>query len=469
MATSSCDTSTTRSLGVDVGLIEIAEIEPSQDPRLRGSNIEAPRCGLRTDATALDMWGWILPDSGSLESVALVHAGQTVATVRGIKERPDILSAFPDAEDPLHTGFVTTFMLPPVRTNEEFLLYANVRSGRRKEQVPVVRLVVKRVWRESGDEFPLVSIVIPCYRQAHYLGEAIESCLAQTYPNVEIVVVDDGSPDNTGEVARRYDGARCVRQENQGLAAARNTGIRSTNGGLLVFLDADDRLLPDAIAQGVASLWAHPEAGFTAGLCECITADGLVIDGSQQPKRPEGDLLGAQLRNEFVWACSTVMYRRSLFEFVDPFDVEMDSSADYDLYLRVMRDNPVAKHEAIVAQYRKHGSAMTRDFALMLTTTDRVLRSHRGYFRRHHDYAADYAVARKSWREYYSLPLAAQIRVSLRARRWQEAGKALRALAVHDPKRLSAILKPGEMRLGAGIGGQTQRPQRKIPMEFHHP
>ena len=69
-----------------------------------------------------------------------------------------------------------------------------------------------------------VSVIIPCYRQAHYLGEAIESVLAQTHPEVEIVVVDDGSPDHTAEVAAAYPGVRCVRQRNQGLSAARNSG-----------------------------------------------------------------------------------------------------------------------------------------------------------------------------------------------------------------------------------------------------
>src|ERR671914_179204 len=93
----------------------------------------------------------------------------------------------------------------------------------------------------------LVSVVIPCYNQAHFLGEAIESVLAQNYPHFEVVVIDDGSTDNTSEVASRYPGVRCIRQENQGLAGARNTGIRHSSGSYLVFLDSDDRLLPDAL------------------------------------------------------------------------------------------------------------------------------------------------------------------------------------------------------------------------------
>src|SRR5918994_3496665 len=78
---------------------------------------------------------------------------------------------------------------------------------------------------EQRVEAALVSVVIPCYNQAHFLGEAIESVLAQSHPNFELIVVDDGSPDNTTEVAARYPEVRLIRQENQGLSAARNSGL----------------------------------------------------------------------------------------------------------------------------------------------------------------------------------------------------------------------------------------------------
>ena len=123
-------------------------------------------------------------------------------------------------------------------------------------------------------EAPLVSVVIPCYNQAHFLGEAIESVLAQTYPHLEIIVVDDGSPDNTEEVATRYSGVRYVQQANQGLAAARNTGLRHSTGAYLVFLDADDRLLPQAVEVGLQQLQAHPECAFTFGKWRQIAGDG---------------------------------------------------------------------------------------------------------------------------------------------------------------------------------------------------
>ena len=93
-----------------------------------------------------------------------------------------------------------------------------------------------------------VSVIIPCYGQAHFLGEAIESVLGQTHP-AEVVVVDDGSPDNTAEVAARYPGIRCVRQDNRGLGGARNAGFAVSKGDYVMFLDADDRLLPDELPR----------------------------------------------------------------------------------------------------------------------------------------------------------------------------------------------------------------------------
>src|SRR5438034_4056840 len=95
---------------------------------------------------------------------------------------------------------------------------------------------------------PVVSVVIPCYGQAHFLPDAIESVVAQSYSPTELIVIDDGSPDNVGTVVERYAGVRCFTQENRGVAAARNTGIEQEAGPHIVLLDADARLIPDALS-----------------------------------------------------------------------------------------------------------------------------------------------------------------------------------------------------------------------------
>jgi len=112
---------------------------------------------------------------------------------------------------------------------------------------------------------PIVSVIIPCYNQAHFLSEAIESALAQRNGAMEVVVVDDGSPDNIVEVAGRYPGIVFVRQENRGLAGARNSGFRASKGEYILFLDADDRLMPNAVASHLHCFAAHPQAGFAVG------------------------------------------------------------------------------------------------------------------------------------------------------------------------------------------------------------
>src|SRR5919199_424046 len=134
----------------------------------------------------------------------------------------------------------------------------------------------------SVQEPSVVSVVIPCYNQAHFLGEAIESVLAQSHPHFEIVVVNDGSTDNTSEVATRYPGVRCIRQDNQGLSAARNSGLARSGGKYVVFLDADDRLLPEALEAGLECLKAHPECAFASGRYRIIAGDGSILRQQRQ-------------------------------------------------------------------------------------------------------------------------------------------------------------------------------------------
>ncbi len=108
---------------------------------------------------------------------------------------------------------------------------------------------------------PTVSVVIPCFNQGHFLAEAIDSVFAQTLPPSELLIVDDGSTDDTAAVARRYSSARYLAQPNLGLARARNRGLRAARSEFLVFLDADDRLRPGALDAGVEGTRSAPGGG----------------------------------------------------------------------------------------------------------------------------------------------------------------------------------------------------------------
>src|SRR5262245_38480777 len=119
-----------------------------------------------------------------------------------------------------------------------------------------------------------VSVVIPCYNQARFLSDAIESALDQTCPPLEVIVVDDGSTDHTASVAARYHGLKYLRQRNAGAPSARNYGFRESHGEFLLFLDADDRLVPEALAHGLAALRHHNDWVFATGHVRLIAADG---------------------------------------------------------------------------------------------------------------------------------------------------------------------------------------------------
>src|SRR4028118_1383709 len=145
-------------------------------------------------------------------------------------------------------------------------------------------MTVGRARSEEGK----ASVVIPCYNQARFLGEAIESVLSQTYTDFEVIVVDDGSTDDTAEVASSYAAedarVRLVRQENRGLAGARNRGLAESRGEYVVFLDSDDRLAEEALEVGVRELDAHPECAFVSGHHRPISADGVAYAVPRQDR-----------------------------------------------------------------------------------------------------------------------------------------------------------------------------------------
>ncbi|HSL43692.1 MAG TPA: glycosyltransferase [Anaerolineales bacterium] len=254
----------------------------------------------------------------------------------------------------------------------------------------------------------LTSIVIPCYNQARFLGEAIESALAQTYPRLEIIVVDDGSTDDTAIVAARYPNVHYVRQMNQGLAAARNTGLRESHGEVLAFLDADDRLLPEAVEHGVAHLLNSPGHAFVSGRYRYIGEDGKILNEyHQEPAEP--DSYAAFLRGNYIGMHATVAYRRAVIEAEGGFDPSLPACEDYDLYLRIARKHPVGVHKHLVAEYRQHSQNMSRDPGLMLKTALTVLSSNWEYVREKEIYRAAYHAGVRSWREHYSSEFFEQI------------------------------------------------------------
>ncbi|HEY6711852.1 MAG TPA: glycosyltransferase family 2 protein [Rubrobacter sp.] len=297
----------------------------------------------------------------------------------------------------------------------------------------------------SHPEGGKVSVVIPCYNQARFLGEAMQSVLCQVYTDLEIIVVDDGSKDGTEEVASGYakedPRVRLIRQENKGQAAARNRGLAEAGGEYVVFLDSDDRLVSEALEVGVRELEAHPGCAFVSGICRKITADGSIVPGWEQ-FRVRDDPYLELLRSCPVYV-PAVMYRRSVFDAVGGFDTSYKAAEDYDLYYRILERFPVYCHDTLVAEIRRHEGNMTRDRTLMLKYNMAALRSQRKRVKEDARYKAAYKAGERLWRDWHGAPVVNQVRTHLQEGRWWQGLAGMLALLRYYPQGILLVANRG--------------------------
>jgi glycosyltransferase involved in cell wall biosynthesis len=306
-------------------------------------------------------------------------------------------------------------------------------------------IVGSRPYSRGRPEGGRVSVVIPCYNQARFLGEAMESVLSQGYTDFEIIVVDDGSKDGTQEVAAGYakesSRVRLVSQENRGLAAARNRGLAEARGEYVVFLDSDDRLVGGALEVGVRELEAHPECAFASGICRKITADGSVVPGWEQFRVMDDPYL------ELLRSCPVyvpaVMYRRSVFDAVGGFDTSYRAAEDYDLYYRILERFPVYCHDTLVAEIRRHEANMTRDRTLMLKFNMAALRTQRKRVKEDARYKQAYRAGERLWRDWHGAPVVNRVRAHLLEGRWWQGLKGLLLLSRYYPQGILLVANWG--------------------------
>ena len=187
---------------------------------------------------------------------------------------------------------------------------------------------------------PLVSVVLPTFNRGWTVKEAVDSVLGQTLDAFELIVVDDGSTDNTAALLAPYgDLVRVIRQENKGVSAARNRGAAAGRGRYLAFLDSDDLWLPDKLAVQVKFFRDHPNARI------CQTGEiwirkGRRVNPGLRHQKVSGDIFLPSLRLCLV-SPSAVMMTRELFEAHGGFDETFFACEDYDLWLRIGLANPV--------------------------------------------------------------------------------------------------------------------------------
>jgi glycosyltransferase involved in cell wall biosynthesis len=219
---------------------------------------------------------------------------------------------------------------------------------------------------------PQVSVIIPCYNYARFLPDAVASVLGQSFSAWELLIVDDGSTDDTFATARRLQSMapiRLLRQPNGGPSAARNTGGRHARAPLLLFLDADDMLAPDALRLMVAALHAAPDAAFVSGAMQVFGNDdvfwpGLPVDGA-----------ALMLDNTVLPAA---LVRRAAWEAVGGFDPAMQLYEDWDFWLRIVAwgGRGVVLRETLL-YYRRHGpSLMSRSRTHGWSARAYIIRKH---------------------------------------------------------------------------------------------
>jgi glycosyltransferase involved in cell wall biosynthesis len=205
---------------------------------------------------------------------------------------------------------------------------------------------------------PTVSVIIPTYNYARFVGDALRSVANQTRDDYEIIVVDDGSTDDTADIVRRSGvPVRYLKQANSGPSASRNAGIAAAQGSYLGFLDADDLWLPDKLAAQVPILDAQAEVGL-------VYADALFYDdasgrvaGTHADRfpHPSGRILFDLLFGNVV-PSPTPLVRRAALERSGPFDTRFCGSEDWDLWIRIARDWEISYVPRPLATYRVHGS-----------------------------------------------------------------------------------------------------------------
>jgi glycosyltransferase involved in cell wall biosynthesis len=280
-------------------------------------------------------------------------------------------------------------------------------------------------------EQDLVSVIIPSYNHAHFLGEAIDSVARQTYPHVEIIVVDDGSTDNTAAIMSAYPNVRYIRQDNLGVSRARNIGYSLSRGTYLLFLDADDRLFPNALDESVRALASRKDCAFVFGLFASIGT-------SQRLRELPLDLpcnYSELLKNNFIGNPGAVLYNRWVFSHVSGFDESNGPAADYDLSLRIARQFPFFCHHKPVVEYRRHETNMSNNARVMLKATLTTLRKQRKYVVDHHTLYDAYRTGQQHWRNYYGEPLIVDMYNHFIQRNLMETAHDLYALIRFYPNR----------------------------------
>lgn len=273
-------------------------------------------------------------------------------------------------------------------------------------------------------EFPKVSVIIPCFNQGEFLDGSINSVKAQEYPDIEIVVVNDGSTDNTDDIAQSHSEIIYIVQENQGLSASRNNGFKSSTGENIIFLDSDDSLPSGAIEAGVNALYTDQGIAFAYGRMRNVDLDGKAINVRTEPESRDNHYRDL-LINCYIPTPGMVIFRRKTLEDFGLFDPTVNECADYDMYLRISRTAKISAHSSIAVNRRIHPGQMTANPAGMLACALRVHARQKAFVGNDSALWSAYQNGLVAWRSYYGAQLWEKISIAFRKGRFKTAVRDL--------------------------------------------
>jgi glycosyltransferase involved in cell wall biosynthesis len=276
---------------------------------------------------------------------------------------------------------------------------------------------------------PAVSIIMPAYNVADYVGVAVRSALAQTFDDFELIVADDGSKDDTAEVVkgltREDPRVRLVQQANRGLAGARNTALRAARGDVFALLDSDDAWEPEFLQAQLAILAARPEV-------DIVTGNGWYLDGSRHGElaRPYPDtrpdpVLASIIGDEWSVFIMSVM-RRRVYTAIGPFDEDMRSNEDYDFWLRAaLAGFSFARNDRPLGHYRVRSDSLSASNVRMLRGILQVYRKLEPQLR---DRPAELAILEQQVLRFETELLSAEARLAIEIADFEAAREHLGAL-----------------------------------------
>jgi glycosyltransferase involved in cell wall biosynthesis len=417
----------------------VAEHErPPYPGSLPWGSVDYPPVGTTVYGDLLELAGWALLPSGPPDSIEVEVGGSVAARFPPNRLRPDIAAGFPAVAGAERSGFSGSVEAP---AQEEYEL--RVFAATADERFPLGTLRLERRWRSPPAGDPLVAVVIPCHNQAHFLADSVGSVHAQSYRNFEVVVVDDGSVDDSAGAARAL-GAHSIRQERRGPAAARNAGLEATSGEYVVWLDADNVLLPHALEIHLHCFEDHPECALVSGRHVRMDLAGTVLPrGTHSLKEPPRQHYAALLEDNYIGSPDNAMFRRAALDAVGAFDSSVDGTEDYDLYLRIAARYPLHAHAGVVSRYREHRGQFSLDHAMMLRSALVVLGRHRRAIAGDPELELAHRRGIEAARSLYGEPLAEELRGALRRRRWTDAWRAGRTLLRWYPRGLRRAVAPG--------------------------